>query len=311
MPAPHTAFHYRLQVERHYGGWVNPVHRETGALVDGCHGTVTASESELATIAGQIMERSGGSWQHCRVVFACGPRRPDEALRDDEVFGIVAQKERVLVPGPAHPGHAPGRQPPLDPQPRPLGKQPWKDHGLADRQVVECGSCRGDITVRLAGDAAIMISTPENLRGTAMICGGCGRLLCVDCVIPVVDMPFEPGHPKCDRCGETVAPLQAAKGQATSFGRAVPSRTYADRTAAEVIDHVVECRRAGRRADRTVQYVLDELRREYGHSSCPFAASLERLAYGTAGPALYQESMEPDEVEIVDAILERLAGSTF
>ncbi|MFF3129226.1 tetratricopeptide repeat protein [Streptomyces sp. NPDC057908] len=304
--------HYRLQVERRLGGWANPVHRQTGALVDGCHGVVDASEGELAAIAAQIMERAGGSWHNCRVVFVAGHRRQDEVLRDDEVFGIVAQGDRVLVPGPAHPGFAPATQPPFGPQPRPLGNKPWKDHGLVNRQVVECGSCRGDITVRLAGQDAVLISTPENMRGTAHICGGCGRLLCVDCLVPAVDLAFGSILPKCDRCGENVGPLQAADGQATIFGSPVTnSRTYADHTATEVIDRIVECRRADRHQDRTVQYILDELRREYGHPAYPFAASLERLAYGTAGPALYQESMEPEEAEIVDAVLQRLAGNAL
>ncbi|MFE4800435.1 tetratricopeptide repeat protein [Streptomyces sp. NPDC056708] len=304
--------HYRLQVERRSEGWANPVHRQTGALVDGCHGVVDASEGELAAIAAQIMERAGGSWHNCRVVFVAGHRRQDEVLSDDEVFGIVAQGDRVLVPGPAHPGFAPATQPPFGPQPRPLGNKPWKDHGLVNRQVVECGSCRGDITVRLAGQDAVLISTPENMRGTAHICGGCGRLLCVDCLVPAVDLAFGSILPKCDRCGENVGPLQAADGQATIFGSPVTnSRTYADHTATEVIDRIVECRRADRHQDRTVQYILDELRREYGHPAYPFAASLERLAYGTAGPALYQESMEPEEAEIVDAVLQRLAGNAL
>ncbi|MFF8595802.1 hypothetical protein ACF061_31030 [Streptomyces sp. NPDC015220] len=292
---------------------MNLAHRQTGALIDGSYGVVDTSEGELGAVAAQIMERSGGSWNNCRVVFVSGPRRPDEVLRDEEVFGVITQGDRTLVPGPAHPGFASAPQLPLGPQPRPLGNEPWKDHGLADHQVVECGSCRIDVTVRLvAGQGGVLVSTPENMRGTASICGGCGRLFCVDCLVPVVDLPYEPRRPRCDRCGDIVGPLQAADGQATSFGPSVMnSRTYADHTAAEVIDHVVECRRAGRREDRTVQYILDELRREYGHIAYPFAASLERLAYGSAGPSLYQESMEPEEVEIVDAILERLAGNSL
>ncbi|MER7848873.1 hypothetical protein ABTZ03_33605 [Kitasatospora sp. NPDC096077] len=291
---------------------MNPVDRRTGAMVDGCHGMVEAAEGELVTIAEQVMARSGGSWHRSRVVFVAGPRSQDAVLRDDEVFGVVAQGDGVLAPGPAHPGFASGERPQFGPQPRPPSSEPETDHGLADRQTVECGSCRTDITVRLVQPGAVLLSTPENIRGTALICGGCGRLLCVDCLVPAVDLPFEPRRPSCDRCGETVVPLQATAGQATSFGpQAANARTYADRTAAEVIDHVVGCRRAGRREDRTVRYILDELRREYGHPSYPFAASLERLAYGTAGPPLYQESMEPDEVEVVDAILRRLAGDAL
>ena len=311
-PAPAATYHYRLQVERRFGGWVNPVDRRTGAIADGCHGVVDASGGELAAIARQIMERSGAGWSNCRVVFVIGHRRQDEVLDDDEVFGIVAQGDRVFVPGPAHPGFAPETQPSFGPQPKPLGDEPWKDHGLANRQVVECGSCRTDITVRLVKQGAMLFSTAENMRGTASICGGCGRLLCIDCLIPAVDLPFDPRRPTCDRCGEIVGPLQAADGQATSSGSLVTnSRTYADYTATEVIDRVVACRRAGRREDRTVRYILDELRREYGHPAYPFAASLERLAYGTAGPPLYQESMEPDEVRVVDTILQRLAGSAL
>jgi hypothetical protein len=310
MPARTGRYHYRLQVERRFGGWVNPVDRRTGAIVDGCHGVVDASESELAAIAEQVMECSGASWFHCRVAFVTGCRRQDEVLRDDEVFGMVAQDGRVFVPGPAHPGFAAGTQPSFGPQPKPLGDKPWKDHGLANGQVVECGSCRTDITVLLAQPGAILLSTPENMRGTASICGVCGRLLCVDCLTPAVDLPFDPRLPKCDRCGANAGPLQMADGQATDSDSLVTiSRTYADYPAAEVIDRVVTCRRAGRREDRTVQYILDELRREYGHPAYPFASALERLAYGTAGPPLWQEGMEPDEVQVVDAILQRLAGN--
>jgi hypothetical protein len=314
-PAPASAFHYRLQVERRYGGWVNPVDRRTGALVDGCHGGVAASESELVAIAEQVMARSGGSWHHCRVVFVSGHRRPDEVLRDDEVFGIVAQGNRVLLPGPAHPGSAhpgqsPAGPPPFDPQPKPLGAKPWRDHGLTNRQTVECGACRSEITVLLVRPGVILLTTPENSRGIADICQGCGRLICVDCLVPVVDTPFGSLTPSCDRCGERVGPLEGEPGP-DEGARGMRSRTYADHTADEMIDHVVECRHAGRREDRTVRYILDELRREYGHPAYPFAASLERLAYGTAGPPLYQESMEPDEVEVVDAILRRLAGRTL
>jgi hypothetical protein len=310
---PRTAtYHYRLQIERRFGGWVNPVDRRSGAIVHGCHGVVDAAESELAAFAGQVIERFGAGWSSCRVVFVVGPRGPHEVLRDDEVFGIVAHGDRVFVPGPAHPGFAAGTQPPFGSLPKPLGEEPWKDHDLADGQVVECGSCRTDISVRLARQGAILVSTPENMRGTALICGGCGRLLCVDCVIPAVDLPFEPRHPTCDRCGEVAGPVQAADGQPTSLGSPVTiTRTFADHTAAEVINHVVACRQAGGQENRTIRYILDELRREYGHPAYPFAASLERLSYGTAGPPLYQESMEPDEVEIVDQILRRLAGDAL
>jgi len=307
---PTTAYHYRLQVERRFGGWGNVLDRRTGAIVDGCHGVVETSETGLAAVAERVMAGPGAGWSRCRVVFVTGHRRQDEALQDDEVFGIVAMGDNAFVRGPAHPGFVPGTQPSIGPQPTQLGKKPWLDHGLVDRQVVECGACRRDITVRLAEKGAILISTTENMRGMALICGGCGRLLCAECsAAPVVDLPFDPHHPSCDRCGETVGPLGAPEGQVASVGSPVENaRTYADHTAAEVIDRVTECRRAGRREDRTVQYVLDELRREYGHPAYPFANSLERLAYGTAGPPLYQESMEPDEVAVVDAILQRLVG---
>ncbi|WP_028923147.1 hypothetical protein [Pseudonocardia acaciae] len=206
-----TAFHYRLQVERRFGGWVNPVDRRTGAIAYGCDGVVDASEGELAAIAEQVMERYGAGWASRRVVFALGHRRHDEALRDNDVFGVVAEGGG-LVPGPAHPRFVPGTPPSFGPQPRPLGAKPWKDHGLANGQVVECGSCRADITVRLMDESAIFVSTPENLRGTALICGRCGRLMCVDCAIPVVDLPFDPRQPTCDRCGERVSPPVASDG---------------------------------------------------------------------------------------------------
>lgn len=214
-PASTATYHYRLQVERRVGGWANPTDRETGAIVDGCYGLVEATEGELAAIADRVMERSGGSWRSCRVVFVTGPRRQDELVRDDEVFGIVAQDDHVLAPGPAHPGFTPGSHPSFGPQPRPLGAKPWKDHGFTDSQVVECGSCRGDITVRLVREAVVLVATAEKLRGTALICQGCGRLHCSDCLVAPGGLPYEPRRMTCDRCGEAVGPLQAADGQAT------------------------------------------------------------------------------------------------
>lgn len=311
-PAPTTTYHYRLQVERRFGGWVNPVDRRTGAIVAGCYGDVEAPEGELAGIARQVMERSGVGWSSCRVVFVSGRRGQHEVLRDDEVFGVVADTGGTFVPGPAHPGFVPGARPSFGPQPQPLGSEPWKNHGLNDRQLVECGSCRGEVTVRLVEGGTVLLATVENMRGEALICGDCGRILCADCALAAVDRPFE-DLATCDRCRGRVGPLQAPDGQATredlttSSDPPIPNaRTYASYTAAEVVDHVVACRRAGRHEDRTVQHILDALRREYGHPAYPFAASLERLAYGTAGPPLYQESMESDEVQIVEAIMQRL-----
>lgn len=214
-PASTTAYHYRLQVGRRFGGWVNPVDRWTGAIVAGCYGVVEASEDELPVIAKQVMERFGAGWSTGRVVFFLGHRGQHEVLHDDEVFGVVTLGDSVLVPGPAHPAFAPGRRPPFDPQPKPLDSKPWKDHGFADGQIVECGPCRGDITVRLEQDGAILLATTENMRGVALICGGCGRLLCAECVTVAVDLPFGSRFPTCDRCGEKVSPLQAADGQTT------------------------------------------------------------------------------------------------
>jgi hypothetical protein len=307
MSAPAATYTYRVQVERRSGGWVNLADRDTGAIVDGFHRVVDdASEGDLGGIAEQVMERLGGTWRNCRVVFFTGHRRQDEILRDDEVFGMVTQGQRVLIPGPAHPGNAPSAQPAFGSQPRPVGKEPWLEHGLVHGQVVECGACRSEITVRLVQKGVSLIGTPDNMRGTALICGDCGRLLCVDCVLPVVDGPFEPQRPTCDRCGGIVGPLGTPDGQGTSQG--ISQASYAGRTAAELIDRVVACRRVGRREDQVVREVLNTLRRAYGHPAYPFAASLERLAFGTAGPPLFQESMEPDEVEIVDTILQRLIG---
>ncbi|WP_328941373.1 hypothetical protein OG259_06730 [Streptomyces sp. NBC_00250] len=87
-----------------------------------------------------------------------------------------------------------------------------------------------------------------------------------------------------------------------------PGRSYAGLTADQLVVRVVLCRRASRTEDPELLVVLDELRRDYGHHACPFAASLERLAYGTHGPALFQEGMQPDEAEIVGRILEQLSG---
>ena len=312
VPESATTYHYRLQVERRFGGWVNPVDRRTGAIVAGCYRDVEAPEGELAGIAGRAMERFGAGWSSCRVVFVSGRRGQQEVLRDDEVFGVVADTDGTFVPGPAHPGFVPGTRPSYGPQPQPLGSEPWKNHGLSDRQLVECGSCRGEVTVRLVEGGAVLLATVENMRGAALICGDCGRILCADCALAAVDRPFE-RLATCDRCGGRAGPLQAPDGQATrddlttSSDPPIPNaRIYADCTAAEVVEHVVACRQAGRPGHRTMQHILDELRREYGHPAYPFAASLERLAYGTAGPPLYQESMEPDEVQIIEAIMQRL-----
>lgn len=317
VSASATTYHYRLQVERRFGGWVSPADRRTGAIVAGCYGDVEAPEGDLAGIAGQVMERSGAGWSRRRVVFVSGSRGQHEALRDDEVFGIVADAGGTLALGPAHPGFVPGTRPSFGPQPQPLGSEPWKDHGLADRQLVECGSCRAEVTVRLVEGGTVFFGTVENMRGAALICGGCGRILCADCALAAVGRPFE-RPATCDRCGGKVGPLQAPDGQATRDDPATSSglpvedaRTYAGCTAAEVAEHVVACRQARRHGDRTVQRILDELRREYGHPAYPFAASLERLAYGTAGPPLYQESMEPDEVQLIEAIMQRLEGSAL
>jgi hypothetical protein len=83
-------------------------------------------------------------------------------------------------------------------------------------------------------------------------------------------------------------------------------RSYGGLPAAELIARIVECRQAGRRDDPSLRVILEKLRRTYGHPACPFAASLERLAFGTHGQALLQESMERDEVMIVNAIVDRL-----
>ncbi|MFE6064171.1 hypothetical protein, partial [Streptomyces sp. NPDC056431] len=102
-----------------------------------------------------------------------------------------------------------------------------------------------------------------------------------------------------------------ALGLDHSAPRAVDRRhgcSYAGLTADQLIASVVLCRRAGRAENPDLLVVLDELRRDYGHHACPFAASLERLAYGTHGPALFQEGMQPDEAEIVSRILEELSG---
>ncbi|MFD0342189.1 hypothetical protein ACFVH0_26540 [Streptomyces sp. NPDC127117] len=148
--------------------------------------------------------------------------------------------------------------------------------------------------------------------------------------------PGEPGAEADDVAGGPYSPSRQARNRAASgtskvagriaaavgaTGWAQPAagsgpypvdrqhgRSYAGLTADQLIDRVVLCRRAGRTEDPGLRVVLDGLRRDYGHEACPFAASLERLAHGTHGPALFQEGMQPDEVEIVSRILERLMG---
>jgi hypothetical protein len=105
-------------------------------------------------------------------------------------------------------------------------------------------------------------------------------------------------------------PAHGPAGGASPRSAPVDQRSYAGLTAAQLIDHVVQCRQAGRREDPSLRAILDDLRRAYGHPSYPFAASLERLAFATHGPALFQETMEPDEVEIVNTIWERLTADS-
>jgi hypothetical protein len=100
---------------------------------------------------------------------------------------------------------------------------------------------------------------------------------------------------------EEPAPWDASTGPSAGS-----QRSYAGFTAAELIDCVAHCRQSGRQQDTVIRGILDELRREYGHPAYPFAASLERLAFGTSGPPLFQESMEPDEVDVINNILQRL-----
>ncbi|MGH3382811.1 MAG: hypothetical protein ACRDP6_49610 [Actinoallomurus sp.] len=111
-----------------------------------------------------------------------------------------------------------------------------------------------------------------------------------------------------DGARRVVAVVPASEGTPTPSAPN-PQRSYAGLSAADLIVQVVRCRQAGRREDPSLRVILDELRRAYGHPAYPFAAALERLAFGTHGPALFQESMEPDEVMIVTAIMERLTGA--
>ncbi|MFA1551863.1 hypothetical protein [Actinomadura chokoriensis] len=106
-----------------------------------------------------------------------------------------------------------------------------------------------------------------------------------------------------DRCTFMLdeSPAQPAGGR--------PGRSYGGLTSTELVDAVVMCRLARRREDPVLRRALDGLRQACGHPSCPLAAALERLAFGTHGPALFQEGLEPDEVEIIDTILQRLADA--
>ncbi|WP_412537757.1 hypothetical protein R8Z50_17995 [Longispora sp. K20-0274] len=113
---------------------------------------------------------------------------------------------------------------------------------------------------------------------------------------------------------QAAAALELLTGGAGPLGSAGPpaapvtrrNRTYAGLTARQLTDRVVECRRSGGR-DPGLRAILDELRDDYGHVGYPFAASLEHLAFGAYGPALFDESMDPDEVAIVKDALLRLA----
>ncbi|MFD7780014.1 hypothetical protein [Streptomyces sp. NPDC059753] len=313
-------------MERRHGGWVNLLD-QAGALADRHQGVVEARESDLASLAWQIIERLGGTWAGCRVVFFAGDRRQNQSLHEGDVFGIVGMGERQLVSGPAHPECG-----------RPTEPNGSGGDSLADGQLVECGACRNEVTVRQVPERTMVLSTPETLRGTALNCQRCGRILCIDCVFPVVDIPVEPQHPQCDRCGGDVGSVgeqscqitiqgtrrQTAQSvsppsrppsrprQATLEGdRTAPRASYAGLTAAELVDRFVACRMAGRVEDPGIRGILDWLRRDYGHPSSPFAASLERLAFGASGPALFQEGMEPDEVEIIKTVMQRIDGSRW
>jgi hypothetical protein len=110
---------------------------------------------------------------------------------------------------------------------------------------------------------------------------------------------------------EVPSPARASSGDDSHTRELDYSKKYAGYPAAELIHHVVECRQAGRPEDPTVANILADLRREYGHPAYPLAASLERLAFGTSGPPIFPESMESDEVAVVDEILRRLAGGAL
>lgn len=317
---------FRVQVERRHGGWVNLLD-QAGGLADRHQGVVEARDGDLVSFAWQVMERLGGTWTGCRVVFFAGDQRQNQSLREGDVFGIVGIGDRQFVPGPAHPESV-----------QPTDPNGSGDDRPASGQLVECGACRIEVTVREAPERTMVLSTPDSLRGLALHCQDCGRILCIDCVFPVVDVAVEPQTPQCDRCGGDVGPvgeqscqitIQGTRRQAAEtvsppsrspshpmqatreVGRTPPRASYAGLTATELVDRFVACRMAGRVEDLAVRGILDWLRRDYGHPSSPFAASLERLAFGTSGPALFQEGMEPDEVEIIKTVMQHIDASRW
>lgn len=316
---PSGVFTYRVQVERAQGGWAD-LRERTGAPA--CHGVVEVGERDLVGVATQAMERLGGTWAGCRVVFFLGDRLLEPAADDSDVYAMVGLGESRLVPGPAHRDSGP---------PAPSADA---DHSRADRlregQTVECGACREKITVRPVPERTLVLSTPDPLRGTALMCRRCSRLFCVDCVFPLIEIPSEAQRPQCDRCGGVVGSIGEHSSEITIQGtrRQTPPAaptvaqvnrptgpdarleslpSYAGLAAAEIVDRVAECRRAGRAEDADIRRILVLLRQDYGHPSYPFAASLERLAFGTSGPALFQESMEPGEIDIITAVMRRIS----
>jgi hypothetical protein len=47
----------------------------------------------------------------------------------------------------------------------------------------------------------VTVSHDGAMDGMALICTGCGRLLCADCALAASDNPY---LPKCDRCRASV-----------------------------------------------------------------------------------------------------------
>lgn len=81
------------------------------------------------------------------------------------------------------------------------GHRPWLDHGLTNGARVACGGCTRGLEVRLQSQSSVTVSHDGAMDGMALICTGCGRLLCADCALAASDNPY---LPKCDRCRASV-----------------------------------------------------------------------------------------------------------
>ncbi|RSM72375.1 hypothetical protein DMH04_42845 [Kibdelosporangium aridum] len=102
-------------------------------------------------------------------------RTSAEEMREviDDVVRDLAEDDRVQSKGPRF----------------------WLDHGFVNGDRVECAVCDKPLVVRLVKYSRVILATTDTQTGSPLICGDCGRLLCLDCALRL-----HPHRPSCDRC---------------------------------------------------------------------------------------------------------------